>query len=427
MKVLIVNMSDIMGGAGRAAYRLHRSLLASGIDSQMLVQQKDSDDFTVNGPATKVNKIMGHLRPYIDTIPTRFYKDRAVALFSPAWFGSSNILKKIREIGPDIIHLHWICNGMIKIEALSKINIPIVWTLHDQWAFTGGCHYDEGCNGYKKKCGACPVLRSKKENDLSARGLSRKNKTFLGLKNVNVVGVSSWLANCAKESFVFRDNRITNLPNPIDTKIYKPINKHMARELYNLPFDKKLILFGAMGAVGDPRKGFKELSDALHVLNNKDVELVIFGSSEPPKPKNFGFKTHYMGHVYDDASLVALYSSVDVMIVPSLQEAFGQTASESMSCGTPVVAFATTGLLDIVEHKKTGYLAQPFDVVDLKNGIDWVLNSSNYEYLCKNARSKVVREFDGAVVANKYIKLYKDVLNNPLSETIAPQQINPTI
>jgi glycosyltransferase involved in cell wall biosynthesis len=137
--------------------------------------------------------------------------------------------------------------------------------------------------------------------------------------------------------------------------------------------------------------------------------LVVFGSSKPKKPQGFKQKAHYLGHLHDDVSLRVLYSAADVMVVPSLQEAFGQTASESMACGTPVVAFGATGLLDIVEHQKTGYLAKPFEVSDLAAGIDWVSNAPNYKDLCQNARQKVLQEFDSQVVAKKYIELYKQV------------------
>ena len=175
------------------------------------------------------------------------------------------------------------------------------------------------------------------------------------------------------------------------------------------------MLFGAIGATSDPRKGFDELSEALYKLTCKDIEFVVFGSSEPQEPQDFGFKTHYLGHLHDDVSLVTLYSAVDVMIVPSLQEAFGQTASEAMACGTPVVTFAATGLLDIVDHKQNGYLAQPFNTDDLANGIEWILNTDNYDELCSNAREKVLREFDSIVVAKKYMELYKTILKKDLT------------
>lgn len=167
MKILIVNTSDIDGGAARAAYRLHKALITQGIDSQMLVQSKSSDDYRVVGENHKIRRILNKLRPFLDSIPIRFYKNRTKTLFSSSWLTFSSIVDKINEINPDIVHLHWICNGMIKIEDIARIKAPIVWSLHDMWAFTGGCHYDEECGRYEQECGNCKVLGSNKDNDLS--------------------------------------------------------------------------------------------------------------------------------------------------------------------------------------------------------------------------------------------------------------------
>jgi glycosyltransferase involved in cell wall biosynthesis len=301
---------------------------------------------------------------------------------------------------------------MMTIEDIARIKAPIVWSLHDMWAFTGGCHYNEECGTYKSKCGECKVLGSDKEKDLSRKIFKRKQKVFNLKKDITIVGLSNWLNECSKSSALLKDKKHINLPNPIDTTIFKPFDKEKSRELWSLPKDKKLVLFGAMGATSDPRKGFDELSEAMQKLDDKSIEFVVFGSSEPKKSQNFGFKTHYLGSLADDVSLVTLYSAVDVMIVPSLQEAFGQTASEAMACGKPVVAFATTGLLDIVDHKENGYLAKPFDTSDLENGIEWVLNNDKYDLLCVNARGKVLREFDSILVAKKYIELYEDTLKS---------------
>ena len=411
MKVLIINTSDIQGGAARAAYRLHRSLSAQNIDSQMMVQKKSSDDFTVTVEEKKSIKYFNKLRPIIDSLPVRFYKERTKILFSPSWFGFSNMVDKINEINPDIVHLHWICGGMIKIEDIARIKAPIVWSLHDMWAFTGGCHYDEECAGYEQECGNCKALGSDKENDLSRKVFNKKQKTYSGIDNMTIVGLSKWLHECAKSSTLLKDKKHINLPNPIDTNIFKPFDKENSRELWGLPKDKKLVLFGAMGATSDPRKGFSELSDALHKLEDKNIEFVVFGSSEPKESQNFGFKTHYLGSLADDVSLVTLYSAVDVMIVPSLQENLSNVIMESLSCGTPVVAFDIGGNSDMIEHKQTGYLAKPFDANDLANGIEWVLNAENYDELCINAREKVLREFDSVAVAKKYIELYSEILD----------------
>jgi len=411
MRIVIVNSSDIQGGAARAAYRLHKSLLAQGVDSNMLVQNKSSDDFTVIGPETKYQKITGKLRPLINRTPVKIYKKRTKTLFSPSFLGSNDIINTINAINPDVVHLHWVCGGMIKIEDIVRIKARIVWTLHDMWAFTGGCHYDEGCNLYKNNCGNCKALGSNKENDLSRNIFNRKQKIFPLVNDMTVIGVSKWLTNAAKSSTLLKNKNHITIPNPINTNVFKPFSKHKARDLWNLPNCKKLVLFGAIGATSDSRKGFKELNESMGSLKNKDIEFVVFGSSKPKESQNLKFKMHYLGYLHDDISLVTLYSAIDVMVVPSLQEAFGQTASEAMSCGTPVVAFNTTGLMDIVDHKKNGYLAKPFKVDDLANGIEWVLNNVNYDVLSKNARDKVLREFDAKVVAKKYIDLYNMVLN----------------
>ena len=411
MKILIVNTSDIDGGAARAAYRLHKALLSSGVDSQMLVQNKTSDDYTVLNESKKVNKYLNKLRPILDSLSVRFYKNRTKTLFSPSFLPFSNIVDRINEINPDIVHLHWICGGMMTIEDIGKIKSPIVWSLHDNWAFTGGCHIMWECEKYKETCEACPRLGSDKKNDLSYRVFQRKQKTFASKKEITIVGLSKWLNECSKSSTLLKDKNHINLPNPIDTNIFKPFDKDKSRELWSLPKDKKLVLFGAMSATSDINKGFKELSDALSKLEKTDdVEFVVFGSSKPQNAPNLGFKTHYLGSLHDDVSLVTLYSAVDVMIVPSLQENLSNAIMESLSCGTPVVGFDVGGNSDMIEHKDTGYLAKPFDATDLKDGIEWVLNNPNYDELCVNARKKVLKEFDSVVVAKRYMKLYEEMI-----------------
>lgn len=410
MKILIVNTLDIHGGAARATYRLHQSLLNSGMNSQMLVQNKTIDDYTVLGGNTKIQKGIGLIRPSIDNFPTKFYKNKTKTSFSISWLPFSKTIEKIDEINPDIVHLHWICGGMIRIEELERIKAPIVWSLHDMWAFTGGCHYDEECKGYEKNCGNCKVLGSHKQNDLSKKVFKRKQKVFDTKKNITIIGLSRWLNECSKNSSLLKEKNHINLPNPIDTDIFKPFDKDKSRELWNLPKNKKLVLFGAMGATSDPRKGFNELSIALQNIKSKDIEFVVFGSTKPQNAPNFGFKTHYLGNLHDDISLVTLYSSVDVMIVPSLQENLSNAIMESLSCGTPVVSFDIGGNSDMIEHQNTGYLAKPFDTIELANGIEWIINNQDYDKICQNARKKVLREFDSKVVAQKYIDVYKKIL-----------------
>ncbi len=411
MRVLIVNISDRLGGASRAAERLHKSLLAAGVESRMLVAKKSSGDFTVVGPTSKKERILNSLSAYLDRLPLKFYKKRTKTLFSPSWTGFGNIIDKINDINPDIVHFHWICEGMIKIEDLKKIEQSIVWSLHDMWAFTGGCHYDEGCGGYENVCGNCKVLGSTTDNDLSRRVFRRKEKQFLQKKDITIVGLSRWITDCSKRSTLFKSKRHVNLPNPIDTALFKPFDKEKSRELWGLPQNKRLVLFGAMNATSDPRKGFKELSEALYKIENSDIEVVVFGNSEPQEPEDFGLKAHYVGELHDNQSLVTLYSAADVMVVPSRQENLSNAIMESLACGTPVVAFDVGGNSDMVEHKLNGYLAKPFDASDLKTGIEWVLGHKGYDELSSNAREKVLREFESSLVAGKYMELYREILD----------------
>jgi len=413
MRILVVNTYDIAGGAARAAYRLHRSLLEQEIESQMLVVGKSSDDFTVKKYDLNIKKIKSRLRTlqYRRFNPIENYPNKTKTLFSTSFLSFSNIVDVINEINPDIVHLHWICDEMIKIEDIAKIKAPIVWSLHDMWAFTGGCHYDEECGRYADGCGKCKVLGSEDENDLSRTVFQRKQKTFSQIPNMTIVGLSRWLAGRAKNSSLFKDKNIVNLPNPINTTKYKPINKIIAREILSWPTDKKFILFGAMGATSDPRKGFNELQETISKIEDINIELVVFGSSKPENAPKLKFKTYYLGQLHDGISLKILYSACDVMVVPSLQENLSNAIMESLSCATPVIGFDIGGNSDLIDHKTNGYLALPFDSDDLARGIEWVLNVENYDELCINARNKVLEKFDSKVVAKQYIELYKEVLH----------------
>lgn len=410
MNVLHVSSFDQSGGAARAAYRLHQALVRNDVRSQMLVQSKSSDDHRVWGPKAKLSKGFSVMRPTLDLLPTLPYKNRSKTLFSPAWLPFGNAVDRINSLQPDVVHMHWVNGGMLPIRDIAKIRAPVVWSMHDMWLFTGGCHSDGNCGRFKEACGSCPVLGSDSEKDLSRRVWQRKQRVFSLKTDFKFVGVSRWLTSCARESNLLKGFDVTTIPNPIDTNVFSPVDKKLARELLGLPKGKDLILFGAMNALGDPNKGYQYLQKALASVRSSDVELVIFGSSGPEAGSPFDQPVHYMGYMHDDIALRLLYSAADTMIVPSIQEAFGQTASEAMACGTPVVAFGATGLLDIIDHKVNGYLATPYNAEDLARGIKWVLENNEANRLGADAALKVGRYFDYGVVAKQFIGLYQELL-----------------
>lgn len=413
MKIIIMNTFDIEGGAARCAYRLHKGFKNINIDSTYVVQSKSSTDEDIVPSKTKLTNIFAEVRSQLDIIPLRPYSHRTKDYFSTGLMTNFNS-SLINDFAPDIINLHWVTNGFLPIGTLKKFKTPIVWTMHDSWPFTGGCHLPGDCQRYEQSCGKCPILGSKKECDLSNYILKRKSKSWRDL-NLTIVTDSNWLADCVRKSSVFKNNRIEAINPGLDLNQFKPIDKKLAKSLLLLPTDKKLVLFGAMHSTRDLNKGFQFLKPAIQQISETTIgsnaELVVFGASEPPNPPDLGMKAHYVGRLHDDFSLSILYSAADVMVVPSIRESFGQTASEAMACGTPVVAFSCTGLLDIVDHKQNGYLAVPYEIDDLAKGIEWVLslNENGYKDLSEKAHSKAEKSFSIELMVQKYLHLFNEL------------------
>jgi len=411
MKILIVSTFDQEGGAARAAHRLHSGLLSENIESQMLVQHREKDDLLINGPETLYERITAKIRHRLERFPQKLKKKRTKTYFSycnPPF--SKSVINQINRIKPDIVHLHWIGCGMINLELLKYINAPIVWTLHDNWAFTGGCHTMWDCTRYQSICGMCHVLHSNSKKDVSTHQFNKKLNALKNINSLTIIALSHWLADCAKKSLILNKKKIICLPNPIDTQKFKPIDKKVARNLCQLPENKKLILSGAIGIDHDPNKGYEHFFKAIEKLNIQDTEIVLTGTLKQDSRLSKFFKCHYMGRLTDDISLIALYNSCDIMVVPSIQENLSNSIMESLSCGTPVVGFDIGGNSDMVDHMQNGYLANPYNTDDLASGINWVLDKSVYSNdLNNNARIKVVNNFDQKSVIKKYIQIYKSL------------------
>lgn len=416
MKALLLSSEDGGSGSTRAAYRLHQSLLEVGIDSQMMVQTKYSDDRTVKGASSSsgIGQATTGLRVTLDRLPLRFSNKAPKASYSLQWL-PDGLASQISQFNPDLINLHWVCKGFVRIETLATLKRPIVWTMRDMWAFTGGCHYSYDCDRYTESCGQCPQLGSQRSADLSRWIWQRKAKAWKNL-DLTVVALSHWIGDCARASSLFGDRRIEVISNGIDTTLYRPIDRRLARELLGLPQDKKLILFGAINATADQRKGFHLLQPALQdlrsVFSQDEVELVVFGSSKPANPPDLGFFCHYMGKLSDDLALALLYSAADVFIAPSTQENLANTVLESLACGVPCVAFNIGGMPDLIQHQQNGYLAEPYRIDDLTQGVAWVLeDGERHQKLSVTARERIERELTLEHTAQRYLKLFNELLS----------------
>lgn len=419
MKVVHISFSDTRGGAGRAAYRVHTSLKKIGVDSKMLVLNKYGDDLDViQFRAGRLQKFLHKTRRHYEKFQINKYKNRERGAFSiPSYGVNISGLDIIREA--DILNLHWISRNFLSLKSIkqiSKINKNIVWRLPDMWAFTGGCHCSDTCKKYEEICGQCPFLGSNKVRDLSREILSRKLKVFKD-SNITIVTPSNWLAHCVKKSTLFRNHKIEVIPNPVDTEIFKPIEKRKAREILNLPDDKFLFLFAISPGANIEGKGINYLIEALLAINNKfpnlkeKIELLVLGIPYFEKINKIPYNIRFLGTIYDDFAISLYYNAADLFVSPSLQEAFGLTFIEAMSCGNPCIAFNYSGPVDIIEHKENGYLAEYKSAEDIARGIGWILEDKNrLIHLGQNAREKVLKNYTYDIIGKKYLKLYESLL-----------------
>lgn len=402
MKVIFVNAYHRKGGAARAARRLADALLLRDIEVEYLSVYPVEMSF--------IFKLRYFFRVLYDRMPGIMRAKKKI-MFSSGGLSNEKIVSYINSSGADIVHFHWVNAGALSLDNIFEVAKPVFWSLHDMWPLTGGCHYNNDCSGFLKSCGNCPQLNSNSSKDISYDLFSRKIQHYKSAKNISLLGVSNWISSVARKSLVATGTPVITLPNAIDTDVFFPEPKEISRRFLGLDASKKIILFGAFAATSDPRKGFIELCSALKNLpDSLDYQLVVFGADSLGGAVDTGRSVVYLGHISDDSRLRAIYSSADVMVVPSRQETFGLTAAESMACGTPVVCFAVTGLLDIVDHKVNGFAARPFDPLDLASGICWVLDNSIEKMLALESRNKIVSSFGYKVVADKCIAIYKQKL-----------------
>lgn len=418
IRVLSVNTSDKNGGAARAAFRIHCAVRSFLVDSRMLVKDKQSKDETVISldefhPENLFYLIFEYIQNKIKNKIQHYrwgkYPNRENVFLSD--LRSVSLNGALHKLDFDVLHLHWVNLRFLNLKELIKINKPIIWTLHDSWAFTGICHYSYDCDNYIRECGSCPFLNSDSEHDLSWQIWTQKNKIYSKL-DLHIITPSQWLADCVAKSNLLKEFPVTVIPNGLDTAVYSQGDKRLACEKFGIDFSRKIILFGAINPNEDINKGFSKLLEAVQYLEKietDDFVLAVFGTDKPIENISTQIPIYYLGYLNTDELIVQAYRAADAMVVPSLSEVFGQTASEAMACGTPVVAFNCTGIKEVVDHKITGYLAETYNTEDLANGIVWCLENNKDGVLSKNARKKVVDNYSLGIVAGKYIELYKSV------------------
>jgi len=383
MKVLIVNTTERTGGAAIAASRLMHALKQEDVEVSMLCQSKGLSFFIL------------HLSPF------SFYWER-LRIFLANGCSKRNLWQMdIANCGEDItrtrdfqeadvIHLHWVNQGFLSLNVLDKIfrsGKRIVWTLHDQWPYTGICHYAEVCDRFQSGCHDCPLLALPSNKDLSYKVFEEKRRIWKDA-DITFVGCSQWIADAAKESVLTQGHRIVSIPNAIDHNIFRPISKSEARKTFGLPEEEKIVLFISQ-KVTDERKGGRFLDEALKQLTG--IRLVRVG-------KGGDYEIH------DEQRMAQLYAAADAFVTPSLQDNLPNTIVEAMSCGTPCIGFHVGGIPEMIHHKQDGYVARYRDTNDLAEGIRYVLA---HPELREAAAQYAAETYNEHRIAQLYMAEYK--------------------
>lgn len=404
MKILHVNISDSLGGASKAAYRLHTALVDAGMDSHFFsLHSAHAED--ARSHKSKTPDFVRFLSLYGSFIPNKLYRSRKNQIFSSYMIGTPYIVDEINAFKADIVHLHFVANGMLSLKQISKIKGIVAWSLHDFSPLTGGCHSIFDCSKYLSGCGRCPALNSHSERDLSSRNWQSKKRMYAQLDNLNFVAVSEWVRQKIMKSGLLHSQDVVTVGNCIG---YENISAIQPKELNR----RKTILFGAYNCFQDYRKGFDILYEALRNFEGGNTRLVVFGADDQGE---FDFASlpvdvEVCGLINDEERIRELYRAADVLVVSSREETFGLTALEALSQGTPAVCFSDVGTASIISHMSDGYIVEKRDANSLLEGIVWALNAENYSEISQSALNTAKR-YSKREIATDMISVYRDFLN----------------
>ena len=417
MRVLIVNTAERTGGAAIAANRLLQALNRNGVEARMLVRDRKTDDpRVVSIPQSWGLKAKFLWERGVIWMNNRLSK-RGIFQVDVANAGTDiTAMDEFRQA--DVIHLHWTNQGFLSLANLERVlaaGKPVVVTLHDQWYFTGICHYSGGCDKYQTQCEHCPMLKGP-GLDLARRVYNRKQAIYEG-RNLTFVGCSRWMADLARQSRLTQGHTVVNVPNAIDTDVFKPMDKSAARHKFGLPEDKQLLLFGAQ-RITDERKGFFYLKEACEHIAQFGPELaarigvVVLGGDAESVKSELPLPVYTVNYLSDEAAIASLYNAVDLFVTPSLQDNLPNTIVEAMACSVPCVGFNVGGIPEMINHKQDGYVADYCDSIDFAQGIAWCLNVSRHEPLGAAARAFALATYSEPVVAHRYQEVYQSAITN---------------
>ena len=428
MNILLINAYD-SGGAGKAVYRLHQNLKTRGHNIKLLVKHKtiaDQDVVKVSslGLMTRAIETLERRIHVRDTDPNfYFFNAREERSYTP----TRRLLYQV-PFKPDVIIANWIStfiNTRNLYELGKTTQAPVLWHLMDMAPLTGGCHYAWSCDGYKNHCGHCPALYSTNPRDISYHNFRQKLQ-YIRKTNLTIVTGTQWLSKQAKQSSLFVGKKIAKIMLGIDSDVFKPVAKQMARAALNLPLDSRIIFFGT-SFIGEERKGGKHLLEVLRFLADslpstlkERILLTTAGRDDGSTIADVPFAHKSLGILNDDRLLALAYQSADVFVCPSIEDSGPMMINEAIMCGTPVVSFEMGVALDLVQTGQTGYKAKLKDSEDLAKGISQILGLSKdaYDTMSNNCRELGLRSCHPSVQVKGFEQLFDELLyrDNPRNE-----------
>jgi len=416
MKVLNLSTYN-RGGAAIAARRIHRHLLKAGVDSWFASGDRPAEGARslclAYGEASFSQKVQDYAAFRYASLAKRSW--HAKSFFSYSLAPSYRNLQ-IESTDPDVIHLNWVASDFLSIKELGSLPRPVVWTMHDVWAMTGGCHYPGGCDRFESGCQSCPQLSPTHQigsflvRDPVARVFSEKLRCWPGSFDAVVVA-SEWMKTQLERSPLFRGVRVELIRYGLDTEVFRPLDSSYARACFSLPADRTLLLVGADALDYDTRKGFHILKEALRLLSPdlcQSFDLVVFGTEAI---QDLPVRSHSIGSISDEVALPLVYSSCDGIIIPSLEDNFPNMGYESAACGIPAIVSNAGGVPELISEGGAGHIFESANPQALANALStFLMEDSTRRKLKVDARASALKRFSGQRQGEAYAALFQDLL-----------------
>lgn len=406
MKIVFVS-TDLSNGGAAIACRNQAHLVGKAEDVRLVDRTaaitKGKRFFGINTGyvVDLANRAAAKVLRVIDLEDNGIFKSYGI------FFGNKSAVGLVNAYSPDLVHLHWIGGEFMTIKNISEFNAPIVWTMHDCWAFSGSEHHQK----VGRENDPTEGYRNRGLLSLSKRIFERKKKYF-AMANIHVICPSEWIYTKAKSSLLFRDRNIYLVPNSVDTMIFRSYgHRGRLRSAYNLPTDKKLLLVGSLTKSSDPVKGYDLLMEALLILFSLRTDWGLVTLGDLCNREKVPFDVYAIQPISCPNKMADLFNAVDVTCVPSRIETHSMMAAESLCCEVPVVAFDVAGNNSVVDHDENGYLAKYEDCYDFAEGICWCLQMATTNKEGRNRFSKARARFSPEKSLEAHLEIYKKAIS----------------